>query len=361
MTWLLSKAFTFVLLAVLFFFSGMLSGAVVALAAIVISVTILILLVGKPKVLLETNPVSYPAFVLYFAALLAPSKALVISLFLLMNPADFQNPFFMYLVPERRLYDMIMGVSGIVFGIMVFYRDGFWRIRQYRQVGNLPTSKVRSLQAGLVELKGTARKMVETTSVPEGVPSNAILWTSNTNVKMNIFYLEDETGKVIVDPEGALIVIDFMKYKLSQRKAGLNFAFVESSIRFILGERFSEIVLWRHFKRIQTSDGQRDIAWLEDGDQIYIIGNAEIDELSNNLVVRTTKRAKKADLIYSPFSLETRKDVQDVFFISDSTSEWYAKNIMLNRIYKRCFWSLFWIILSSRLIAIAAGNTKWYG
>ena len=108
----------------------------------------------------------------------------------------------------------------LVGGIVLFY-GGLQSYILMQKIKNTPTSKVRSAAVGLVELSGKAR-------CKEDMPSpiskeKCVFWRLNAQYYQpgkhggwrNIynkdssmqFYLEDETGKILIDPKGGDIQI----------------------------------------------------------------------------------------------------------------------------------------------------------
>ncbi len=103
-------------------------------------------------------------------------------------------------------------------GLFIFFR-GFFAYRRYRLLADLPIMPIRSVAMGLVEIQGRA--------VPDRIIMSPITHTSCLYFKVEIqavekekgghtnlarvgtdtgwakFYLQDDTGKILVDPEGA--------------------------------------------------------------------------------------------------------------------------------------------------------------
>ena len=110
---------------------------------------------------------------------------------------------------------------------LLFFLSGFYLFREKRLIENLPTSKVRSLAMGLVELKGTIVKDQEflkspfsgkecvyytlRVSVPRGKGSWRNIFSETKSIK---FLLEDDTGKILVDSDRAQIDPSFHYEKM---------------------------------------------------------------------------------------------------------------------------------------------------
>jgi hypothetical protein len=112
---------------------------------------------------------------------------------------------------------IIIAVIGAFAGVYVFYR-GFRLLQRKRLILNTPASKIRSASVGLVEINGLAvgpyTMMSPVTSVPcyyfhtmawqwqrEGRNSK---WVKVADESLHVpFFLDDNTGRVLVDPQGA--------------------------------------------------------------------------------------------------------------------------------------------------------------
>ena len=128
-------------------------------------------------------------------------------------------------IGERKL----MGAALVAMGVVPFY-FAFHAFRLKRRIEDTPTSKIRSMAIGLVEAKGTvvARETVrspytrkpcvfydyklERLEVRRVYSPNARRWiTTKEWVLVRLesdfrrFFLEDETGRVLVDPEDASV------------------------------------------------------------------------------------------------------------------------------------------------------------
>jgi hypothetical protein len=111
----------------------------------------------------------------------------------------------------------IFPALGICLGLYMFYR-GFGMLAEKRLILNTPTSKVRGASLGLVELSGLAAgpntMCAPITSQPcyyyrtvawqLKSSGNRKTWTKVADETMQLpFYLDDNSGRVLVDPSGA--------------------------------------------------------------------------------------------------------------------------------------------------------------
>jgi len=106
---------------------------------------------------------------------------------------------------------------GAVVGIILFVR-GFQMLRFKRLIMNTPASRIRSASMGLVEVSGIAKG---DSTMPAGITGQACYyyraiawqlrrsgrnreWTQVASESLYVpFFIEDSTGRVLVDPQGA--------------------------------------------------------------------------------------------------------------------------------------------------------------
>ncbi len=111
-------------------------------------------------------------------------------------------------------------IPGLLFGGAFFFGASFLFLSLKRKIENLPTGKVRSAPMGVVELKGRARCkyyvkapfsgvecvyykyiVLETKRVGRRTITRVREWGESGRVP---FYLEDDTGRILVNPDGAV-------------------------------------------------------------------------------------------------------------------------------------------------------------
>jgi hypothetical protein len=120
-------------------------------------------------------------------------------------------------------YDVVVFACLFVAGL-ILYADGWRRLCRYWLIANLPTSRVRSVAMGLAELSGKARLIDQSFDAP--VRKVPCIWArtrvirrtgSGKNESTSVVYdrsqaapftLEDETGRILVLPQGAEVVGD---------------------------------------------------------------------------------------------------------------------------------------------------------
>jgi len=124
-------------------------------------------------------------------------------------------------------------VAGMAAGIFLFFA-GFRKLWRKRLIQNIPTSRVRSIAMGLVEIYGKAVPDLLLTAPYTKTPcvffhviverlerrhtsrGSSHRWVREFETKTDIpFYLEDETGCVAVDPRGADTELE-MRYNVTE-------------------------------------------------------------------------------------------------------------------------------------------------
>ena len=169
------------------------------------------------------------------------------------------------------------GVTGVSSNFVYAFIDIPWRLKQIRLVRALPRSKARSAAIGLAEFEGTIRA-----ASPDGYvsksPSDAV----------QPFHLEDETGRILVDPRGATVRLP------SGSGAALQANEIEGGLRH--------------------------------GDHVYVIGNVQCrDDAppgaadSGSLVVRPLGQAlvssPVARMLFAKGDAMTDRDTPNIFIV----------------------------------------------
>ncbi|MCM8762188.1 MAG: E3 ubiquitin ligase family protein [Candidatus Omnitrophica bacterium] len=116
---------------------------------------------------------------------------------------------------ETRIF--IWSIIGFFIGIYFFF-TGFRKLWAKRLIQNIPTSKIRSIAMGLVEINGIAIPDVLLTGPYTKVPcvfyhilverlvrtQKSAHWVKELEIKTDIpFFVKDDTGVVMIDPSGA--------------------------------------------------------------------------------------------------------------------------------------------------------------
>ncbi len=169
--------------------------------------------------------------------------------------------------------------------------NGVYNYLLLQKIKNTPTSKVRSAAVGLVELYGTAVCDKELYSPISGAKCvyyavGAEYYRSGKHGgwvhifddrRSNPFYLQDETGKMLIDPAGAIIVIPLDKeyngYISGKGIFGMPHKQIEPAvIKFI--ENADERTR-KSFMNHKNEDIRVREYYIEEGDKVYVLGSAE--------------------------------------------------------------------------------------
>jgi len=156
---------------------------------------------------------------------------------------------------------------GLALGLLLFtYGFSIWR--QKRLIENIPTSKVRSLAMGLVEVCGQAQPKV---LLPSPITATQCLYyrflieryerrgrssqwvVVSQGASTNFFYVDDGTGRILVDPVEAEINLNKDYSYTGHDSLGAATSFFKNSGLFGQRMRYSE---W----------------YILPGDQIYVMG-----------------------------------------------------------------------------------------
>src|SRR5881409_2538250 len=119
---------------------------------------------------------------------------------------------------QHLIYDLIAFLAGG--GLIVF---GFIVLRRKRLLENVPTSRIRSVAMGFAELAGRAKNRTPLAAPFSDIPCvyyrflveeerqgrRGREWTTiDQGQSSDPFYLQDETGALLVDPSGAEAVLE---------------------------------------------------------------------------------------------------------------------------------------------------------
>ncbi len=145
----------------------------------------------------------------------------------------------------------ILGYSFIGFfaGIYLFFK-GFRLLWRKRLIENIPTSKVRSIAMGLVELEGYAIPDVILTAPYTKTPcvfyhiiierlvrhKNSSSWVKEFEMKTDIpFFIKDDTGCVVLDPRGVETDLSLRYVNVEYDKRYKEYNIIEKEPIYVLG------------------------------------------------------------------------------------------------------------------------------
>jgi len=263
-------------------------------------------------------------------------------------------------------FDVIIAGCGIAFGIIATGITIYLIHKQSQQVENLPTSKARSAALGLSEFKGVARKVEDAKLAKTELtgdafykelssrPTEPILFSGKrvpiagdqpiqTTHKRSRFYLEDDTGRILVDPIDA----DFWD--------GGSASFLEPVCKILLTRRV--------FKSNPPLGDTVVTRELFPGDPVYVLGNVEMNPEaprdavgSDRLIVRRcTAPVKREWLNWIFFNSERfikSRDYRYLFLLSDAY-EYQLRDQLYRGIYSILVPGAIWTISSMILLFLA--------
>ncbi len=220
----------------------------------------------------------------------------------------------------------IYSVIGFFFGLYSFFK-GFFALRFKRLVENTPTSKIRSIAVGLVEIYG---KIVPQSTQP--APSNKLLespfggkkcvyykytveversdkngkyWKTVKKGSEGVpFYLQDDTGKVLVDPRTANVPIDPDAYYDTRSSSGIGKEPSQRIHTFCKTHKISHTG-WFGVKEVMRYTE----CYLEPNEKLYVLGTA---------ASRSATGISGSSAVGSENLIITKGKHDKVFYISDT-------------------------------------------
>jgi hypothetical protein len=213
----------------------------------------------------------------------------------------------------------------LIFGFVIIAIGLIW-FRKKRLIENIPTSKVRSLAMGLVEIVGQVIPVPERLlkspfteedcvyyhfSVEEYRKSgkNSHWVTIKKGEQRIVFYLKDDTGMVLVDPSGASIdaARDF------ECQSGFGRDPPDSVIRFLTSQNIAHEGFFGSNRTMRYRE-----TFIAPNDSLYIMGTAGENSLKNQA---------SADHVDNIMIQKGRYEKQ--YFISDKSEKQLLKNLAL--------------------------------
>lgn len=198
---------------------------------------------------------------------------------------------------------------GLLLGLIFFY-GGFYDLRRKKEIENTPTSKIRSIALGLVEICGSA-KPIDKQEIPVSDRDNEISpftkkkcvyyymlieehknrgeegkWTYvDSKMYKNPFYVQDDTGKILIDPKDAKIDIKETFYE--QIRPGKKPSAVV--LKYMNENNIAYKGLLGFSKRMRF----REKAIFVD-EQVYVLGTAQSTGQSSSVALENIKIGKKS-------------------------------------------------------------------
>ena len=235
----------------------------------------------------------------------------------------------------QAIFDLLSAAVG---GGLILY--GFTVLHEKRLVEDVPASKVRSVAMGLAEVKGAARTKAPLASPITGLPcvyyrylieeersgsrGNDRWVTIDKGESTQPFYVEDETGRILVDPSGAETILrqDYRSIQrdggwLSKRRRYTEWHLVPGERVYVLGtvSKTTDVI---HARRAQITERlqqlKRDQARMKEFDTD---GDGQISPEEWEHAVEKTKE----DLLREEMSRQTSEPPEDDLVVGKGSAE----------------------------------------
>jgi len=216
----------------------------------------------------------------------------------------------------------IYSLIGICVGIYLFFK-GFRKLWEKRLIQNVPTSKVRSIAMGLVEIAGKAIADVLLTGPYTKTPcvfyhiiierfvrnKNSSNWVKEFEIKTDIpFFIQDDTGSVILDPVGVDIDLPLRYMKREGNKRYKEYHIMERESVYVLGtakridsvqERIHKEVEKRIRDAIENPEGKQKLdinkdMWIDEKE--WVLAREKIKQEVSEEFIRVGEQFKKSSL-----------------------------------------------------------------
>lgn len=140
-------------------------------------------------------------------------------------------------------------IMGEVAGIYFFFK-GFKVLKEKRIIQNIPTSTIRAIPVGEVEIKGKAKSKYKLSTPISKVPciffryieeefrrvGKNYKWVKILDIKSDFpFYIEDDTGTVKIDPKGADLKLVNKYMEVEGRIRKTEYYILEKEPMYVIG------------------------------------------------------------------------------------------------------------------------------
>ncbi len=189
---------------------------------------------------------------------------------------------------------VMYAVAGVFIGIYAFYY-GFTQWNKFKKVADTTTSKVRSMAAGLVELNG---KTIAIKALTSPVSKQGCVYykvehqtyirsekgghwiTTSIDQEYENFYLQDDTGKVEVDPRKADIDIPQKKVQYYGSRRDIEYFLSPDGDCYVLGTA-------KIRPGVRTVDNAASLIVTQgEGDNTFYITDKKEQDVQKNLYQR---------------------------------------------------------------------------
>lgn len=228
--------------------------------------------------------------------------------------------------------------GGLILGGILFV-SGIKSLKLERLIRNTPTSKIRSLAMGLVEIKGIVVPVNNQQILKSPFSNKDCVYyyytveenhrdkhgdnwsTIKKETKFVNFRLQDDTGEVLVNPDKARMQIPSdNRYELKKMQI-----IPETVAAFLTANNIKEKG-WFGFRReLRCTE-----YFIEPGNELYVLGNAgKNPSLSSAITNQDTVIIQKGSLFSKVFK-------KNIFFISDQKEETLLKELKASILL--CLW-----------------------
>lgn len=201
----------------------------------------------------------------------------------------------------------ILAILSIVFGMggVSWFFEGFAILRRKRLIENMPTSEIRCVSQGLVEVKGRTKQKEDLYGPVSGTP--CVYYTYRVEERQyrqdgsqwvmiglgesgeKPFYLEDDTGRVLIDPLGAQIASP-----VSETRRFSGYSSLPQDLKALIDNEKNPVLVG---SRIGTGKLMFTENCIGADQEMYVLGSADYldDDRKEGIVI---KRGKKEPFFY---------------------------------------------------------------
>lgn len=228
---------------------------------------------------------------------------------------------------------LFYAIVGFFVGLLMMY-NGVKKYLLLQKIKNTPTSTVRSAAVGLVELSGKA--LCEKDNISPISATKCPFWSITAQYYQSgknggwkqifqlqsamLFYLEDDTGRMLIDPLGAKVEINnwgkyhdvtYQGYISGKGMFGVQHAQMDQKVLDFVGNLGPAIK--KNFMNHKNEDVRVFEDYITEGEPLYVLGSAEPREGVQSSVGHE--------------NLVVRRGMEKVMYISDSHETGVTKNM----------------------------------
>lgn len=240
----------------------------------------------------------------------------------------------------------ILVYSGIgLIGGLAFFGSGFKSLKLKRLIENTPSSKIRSMAMGLVEVHGKAKPDKMGVIKSPFTATDCVYYhytiqeyrrgrksgrwvTVKRGSTTTPFLLQDDTGSAHVDPNGANVDLP----SFSERSSGTGKPPPQLIQEFLTQNKLSPTGIFGWNKTMRYSEYIIPV-----GETIYVLGTAD----DNPLIAEGSETSEMKDIMIGKGKHEK------IFYISNKSEKGILKSLK---------WKIFWQIFGGAVLAVVGLN-----